>query len=213
MKKKMSFATKTKYLEHRGVDVASAISTKNLKFEESSRRERWSMDQIIPYFTKNGKLGYDYTYRFTPYWDYDSYDMIYQNLDDGSIKSTWLIECKIREKHYPKLMLECKKLRKIKEMIMNDNTSIMYINFTPEGTFCWNITKMEKDLPEEMSITYIQCPKETMGDTSEVNKAVILLDTKFAKKIDFIYNEQEYLRAISIKPTKTESICPLFGKL
>jgi hypothetical protein len=215
MKKKISFSTKTKYLEHKGVDLDSVLKVKQEKFQESSKRERWALDKIKHFLIGNLQLGFDYLYNPTPEFGYDVYDAIFTLCEEGTPKHTWFIECKVREQHYPKLMMEKKKLQDIKSIIQTPNSSIMYICFTREGTFIYNMSKIEKEHPEEMGISYIQCPRQTMGDKTPINKPVYLLDTNLAKKINFIYNEQEYLQDQQQKksPDKKHSECPLFGKI
>ncbi len=164
----------------------------NQRFIESSKRERYSLQQIET-ILRQGKESLVY---YTDIFKYDTYDALYQFTIDGSPKKTWIIEAKIREKQYNEMLLETKKFKDLKNKILTDYTDIIYVNFLPDGTYVWNLTKLEKTDPDIFRhITYKVMNKSTMGDQTLKNKPGYYLPKSKAKRIDFIYNEQEYLKS------------------
>jgi hypothetical protein len=181
-----------------------------VKFIEASKRERFSLSKIIPTMIKNIKEYYVY---YSDEFKYECWDLQLYLSKDGIIYKKFIVEAKIRDVDYDSLMLESKKLkdlksikkRWIKEGITNEGeTDILYICFTPSGTYVYNISKLiEIDAECLKHIQYIECPKQTCGDTTEINKPVYFLTKDLAKKIDFIFNENDYQKSL---------ITPIFKK-
>lgn len=186
----MSFLTKTKYLTHRGVQVGDIMNhslKKETIFEDAGLKERWALGQIFPKIIGEK----EHFLSYTPPYSYTKYDALLQFLNNGSLKHTYIIEAKIREKHYPELMLENKKYNDLQNSILHEgNTTLMYIVFTPEGTYIYNLSKIT--LPK---ITLIECPVKTLAECGSKMKQVYLLPLDLAKKIDFIYTESDYKKS------------------
>lgn len=167
----------------------------NQKFIEKSKRERYALQQIEN-ILRQGKESMVY---YTDIFKHDIYDALYQFTIDGTPKKTWIIEAKIRTKEYDTMQLEIKKYKDLKNKILTDYTDIIYVNFLPTGSYIWNLTKLSLSNPEIFNhIEYKMCPKSTVGDTTKINKPSYYLPKSLAKRIDFIYSEQEYLKSNNV---------------
>lgn len=167
--------------------------TNEEKFIEASKKERYGLKYILPHIKKlNTK--YTWTDYMTDIYSYDVYDCLLQAYDNGSKKKIFIIEVKVRDTHYPELILETKKLRDLKTKILHPTiTDILYINITPMGTYIFNVSRLEKEgklIPSKLTAN-----KATMTSrTDKVEKGVIMLDINEAKFIDFTFNQLQYER-------------------
>lgn len=152
------------------------------KFIEASKRERFALLNILPLLFKNIK-GY-YTYYFTDVYGmdiYDAYVMVFDN-ETHSIIGRYIIECKVRDKFYPDLMLEKKKYFDLKNKSNESNSKIIYISVTPEGTYCYNLSKLITDdtnwIKEEHWISTMDKSK------GKKNKRLIYINVDKSKKLN-----------------------------
>lgn len=167
----------------------------NLKFIEAERRARFALKQIMSYLTSNQKYKYDIFYCLEDSIDaYDCYLGIYTL--EGKLVKRYFIETKIRNEHYPELIYEKKKHNSLLKLINDldpDNSEILYISFTPKGTYIFNTMKMD------LQVSKLECNKKTVLSTSEkINKDVYFLNITDARRIDYIYNEQDYLNSLKV---------------
>lgn len=138
---------------------------------------------------------FKYKINFTTgqYDDYDAFYFIYDT--DNKFKKYVWIEIKVRDKTFPDYILEKEKLdRMIKQRerlyLKKEEVVFLYINFCPEGTYCWNITEMDDNEWERMEMN-----KSTSNNRIEKeNKLVKLLDIDRSKQFDYILNEKQLLR-------------------
>jgi len=167
----------------------------NNRFIEASKRERFCLSNILP-IIKNSK--YEWSEYMTDIYSYDVYDCLLQASIDGSVKKRFIIEIKIRDTHFDELILETKKLRDLKSKVLDhSNTEILYINVTPNKTYVFNLSKMEKE--DKFSVNKLKANKATMESrTNKVDKNVIYLSITDARSIDFTFNEKEYQNSIKV---------------
>lgn len=153
------------------------MNNAEFRFQEASKKERWALKHILPSQTK-----------YTEINSFDKYDAI------TLIKDTkFIVEAKIRDTHYPTLLLETIKCNDLINESKKLAADIMYVVFTPDGTFIFNITKLLQSNPELFEINNLNCPKSTMGDTTYKTKTTYLLPIKFAKKHNFKFDVWKYL--------------------
>ena len=158
-------------------------------FEEASYKERLAFKnwrQLYKLFPEE-----KWTVFITPYDGVDVYDVLVQNNQYKRI----IIEIKIRNEFATKCGLEegfiyeskkHKSLSQVKDLDPENNT-IMYINFTTNGTYVWNISKIDlKPIKKVMN-------KATMNSKSDKeNKTTYLLKVEDAKFYPYIYDDLQY---------------------
>lgn len=128
--------------------------------------------------------------------DYSSFDAYYfiTNGDTMSIKKRVFVEIKIRDKVFPDYYLQKKKWDDIDKYRRNvsldkDEVIYLYVNFTPEGTFIWNITDMSGKETEWREMNeYTESSRY-----EKVNKEVWGLEKEEAKFFDYTIDETRIL--------------------
>lgn len=149
-------------------------------FEVAAKKERYALKFILPKNTK---------YTQNQYTVFDAYS----NFNGKN----YIIEAKIRNSYYPELLLENSKLQNLISVADKYNTTILYICFTPMGTFCFNISKLLISHPELFTNKLsLFCPKTSMGDNQYKYKESILLPTNLAKKYDYIYDNYNFYKEV-----------------
>ena len=138
---------------------------------------------------------FKYNIEFTP-GRYDDYDAYYFIVDkDNKFKKYVWIEIKVRQTTYSEYFLEREKLKRMEAQrdrlyINKDEVIFLYLNFCPEGTYCWNITNIDDGKWEARFMN-----ESTSKNTKDKeNKWVKLLDPQFSKQFDYILNERQLLR-------------------
>lgn len=170
------------------------------KFIEASKRERFALMNILPLLKSN--TNYDWTEYLTDIYSYDVYDCLLQAYIDGSIKKRFIIEIKIRDKHYDDLILETKKLKDLKSKVYDDITDVIYINVTPKGTYLFNVTKLQKE--NKLTTNKLMANKATMNSREhKIEKSVIYLDYNDAKFYPYTFSELQY--KLSLNQIKKEN--------
>lgn len=125
--------------------------------------------------------------------EYDTYDAFI----DGDFKIS-LFEIKIRNASYDDYILESKKLnaliREAKKLYEQGyiTVNIYYVNFTPSGTYVWDLSKAVKNLKKGSAFA----GKTTAEASSKVNKSVYYLPVNRAYKIDYIINKEEIVEKL-----------------
>ena len=136
---------------------------------------------------------YDIKFTSGRYDDYDAFYFIYDK-DNKFQKYVW-IEIKVRQTTYPDYFLEREKYKRMEAQrdrlyLNKDEVIFLYLNFCPEGTYCWNITNIDDGKWEARFMN-----ESTSKNTKDKeNKWVKLLDPSFSKKFDYILNERQLLR-------------------
>jgi hypothetical protein len=145
-------------------------------FELASSKERFALRHILPKNTKYTKI--KSTIR------YDAMTTINNK--------SYIVEAKVRTKHYTAQLYESNKHSDLLELSENSNMPILYITFTPQGTYIFNITKLMITNPEFFIKSNIDCPKTTAEKSYKVNKDVFLLPIELAIYRNYIFNLNDF---------------------
>jgi len=128
----------------------------------------------------------------TSYDGNDYYDALYQRHFEGIIRKRYFIEIKIRDKIFPDYFIEPKKIKDIESVALKnlskDEFEILYLNFTPEGTFLWNVRnlidnnkyKMEKRLANKCTMK---------SRTDKIEKDFFAFEKTDAKFFNYIWDD------------------------
>lgn len=161
-------------------------------FTQESQREREAIlqfdliNRLKDYFDRNG---YIYLSHYvTSEFESANYDL--SITVQNKLTEKWLrvyIEVKTRTQVYDEYFLEEKKWKQMNKTGINIGGEflLLYINFTPKGTFLWNITDYTK-----FNSKIIECKDKTSSKINEikyVKKKQFLLPKESASKFDFIY--------------------------
>ena len=134
---------------------------------------------------------------------YDAMVLVKDKLTGESIK--WiLLEAKVRSTEFDNWFLELKKLNtlkrerrfKIEKEYISLPIQIMYINFTPNKTVLWNLSRLEKDnnlgelVRKEMNAVTVQ------STTTKTKKQVYLLEEDKGLIFDFKYNAENHIEEL-----------------
>lgn len=169
-------------------------TTQQQRFEEAANYERFAFNQLQ--FIYNLFPTDKYDIRFTPSDGKEHYDVIVLRMKDGHTLQRIFIEIKIRDFADTKnegYFLEKSKydyLLNTRKLVGDENTKLFYINFTPEGTFVFDI-----DAVDPNSFTTRSMNKQTVISTAnKTNKKITYLKKDQAKKsYEYIFNKQQYL--------------------
>ena len=183
-------------------------------FVIKSIKERIGLDYIIPELFKD-KL---YSSYYTDIYGKEIYDAFIQEHKEelfeyngvvekhkGITIKRFLIEVKVRDDFYlDGLMLEYKKLNDLKKKAKNVDATIIYISITPNGTYCFNLSKMENNFKWETK----NCPISTVDPSrGRVDKKVVMLKLDTAKfinlKTDFV--NKRYDESIDVRRVKNDN--------
>lgn len=166
--------------------------------EEIARAALLELHELYPFTFK-----YDIKFTVERYSHYDAYFMVIDE-DTQSIKKRVWIELKIRDTSYPDYILEEKKFKNIKKE-MNDlgfndkDVDILYLNYTPDGTYIWKINNIDEYYETE-SKGMNKCTG--ISRYNKTNKNIYMLETKDAKKLDYIINIDRIFKKITYKIEK-----------
>lgn len=114
------------------------------KFMMKSDIERVALNSIIPLLFKDK----DYQHYTTNSQSFDIYDAYVMLFNDEKPMSRFMLEIKVRDRHYNELMLEKKKYEDLKKQASQSGASVIYISVTPVGTYCYNLSKIINDNTE-----------------------------------------------------------------
>ena len=124
-----------------------------MDYIEKSIKERFLLRKILLKLPKC----YDYKYYFTDTSSYDLYDGVLMKFEKDTNKylGRYIIEVKVRDRHYDELLLERKKItdliKEVKQMDKKTNeecwtdikSDIIYVNVTPQGSYWFKLTDIE----------------------------------------------------------------------
>lgn len=137
------------------------------KFQEAAFNERVALHNLESLF--NPFPQHSYFKHITPYDGNDVYDCLYQKHIEGTIKKRYYIEIKVRNSVFPTYYMEPKKYKDIETIALKnlskEEFDILYINFTPEGTFLWNATNLLNNNKYNMDSKWAN--KATMASTTD----------------------------------------------
>lgn len=133
---------------------------------------------------------------------YAHYDAYYFVLDHNtqSIKKRVWVEIKIRDRVFPDYFLEVKKWNNLEKErnalgLNKDEVVYLYLNFTPEGVYMWNISDIDKYEKEKRLMN-----KATSTDrNNKIDKEIVNLKTNDAYKFDYYLNKDLILKRYTDK--------------
>lgn len=169
------------------------------EFHKKSIKERIALSLVINKIMD----GKSFQYYETPIDGYDKYDgalMIF-NEDTNEISGRCIIEAKIRDTHYPTLLLEKIKydalIGKATELSSSKYTcKIMYLCTTPNGSYYFDLHKIEPIWIKEMH----------WASTTDKSKGKVLKDVFYLKledgktinvkqkDVELIYNDKHEVK-------------------
>lgn len=97
------------------------------------------LKQLIPILYSGYKTEYFHSHKL-----YSPYDVCLTGYKDGVTAFKHLIKIKVRDKHYPQMLLEKRALEKIQKKADQHGAEVIYITVTPMGAFIYNLTKISK---------------------------------------------------------------------
>ena len=104
---------------------------------------------------------------------------IYDSFDCISQQAGHYIELKCRHTHYPTLLIEEMKYRKLITQSAERDLIPFYINFTPQGIYSFDLM----DIPEPEWVTHWMPVTSEFANRSKVEKLVGYLDIEEAIKL------------------------------
>lgn len=151
------------------------MNTTQNKFYEKSLLERGYLKLIFDKLPTT----YDYKTWMTPAEGYEVYDGVILRFEKGTSKliDRMIVEVKVRDKFYPELILEkikfddLKKVRRQidlktkKECYIDIKTRIIYINVTPQGSYFFDLDKLQKDFEWIEETHWISTTDKSKGKT------------------------------------------------
>lgn len=161
------------------------------KFSDDFERREWYGRQGLKKLQELYPNTFRWELHFTSgqYDPYDAYFIIYDPITQQLKKRVW-IEIKWRDKSFDQYILETKKLKqliKLRGSLYLDSTDVqfLYLNFTPDGTYMWDVTNYSPDESESLVAN-----KETSKSRqNKIKKDVIYLPE--GKKFNYILNERD----------------------
>jgi len=141
----------------------------NQQFERKALDERLFLKKLLPLIYSNPEL--EPSFQFTPSHGKEVYDCCVCLFDSltKSLVYRHIIEIKVRDRFYPTLLLEKKKLESLKKIASIAGSNIHYISVTPNGTFVFNLSEIEPELVFQMEEHWASTTNKSMG---KVNKSI-----------------------------------------
>lgn len=189
---------------------------------ERSRKERICLKNIFSKFSNE----YDFKWYFTDEESKEKYDCLlikYKKLT-ATILGIYFIEIKVRDEHYPNLMLERIKYNNLKDLVnkydkrmYNDKPSeIVYVSTTPEGSYWWNLSKYDMNKVEWVyEEHWVSTMNKSLGKEMKWLTYLPITDAKFipVKSTDqVIYDTKVVERILTHQKQYNGLYSYLFGK-
>lgn len=165
------------------------------RFREKSIKERVLLKKVLTH------IPFEYKSYMTDENSFDIYDcLLYLFKDDKFIQRKY-IEVKVRDRHYPDLMLEKSKLKSLinlvkqkdskysKETLQEEKSGIVYVTITPLATYWFDIDKI--NLKELVWVNEMHWVSTTDQSKGKIMKEVTYLDTNIATKYNITSNDIE----------------------
>jgi hypothetical protein len=164
-------------------------------FLDDYEKREWLGREALKELQKLNPDFFKYHIQFNPerYGDYDAFYFIYDI--NGKFKKHCWIEIKVRNKTWPEYFLEKEKFDRLERLrnslyLNKEEVVYLYLNFCPEGTYCWNVSNIDDGIWEERLMN-----KSTSNNRIDKElKKVKLLNTDRAKSFDYVLNEVQLLR-------------------
>lgn len=158
----------------------------NEKRVELGKIERDALDGFFKEFLPTTKT-HTYNFHYTPEDSYAIYDCLAEqfSIAENRVTKKMFFEVKVRDTYYSTLLLEKKKFENLKELIRNPaRDKIYYINFTPKGTFVFDLLKIE----DKLLFIQEEHNKETMNkDLGKVLKEIAYIDITDGKFFEYVF--------------------------
>lgn len=157
-------------------------------FYKRGEKERLAFSQIIEKLKEKLPEGYEIYYYITTNESNTRYDVLAHVYDEnGNKKLSNIFEVKIRDVHYSELMLEKKKFNylmklKAREEKIFPRVKTYYLNFTPKGTYMFDLEKYKL----EWESRYL--PSTTVNNKSKEWKDVTFLNCNYGMDLRFIFD-------------------------
>ena len=149
------------------------MNTIQMKFYEKSLLERGYLKMIFDKLP----TAYDYKTWMTPAEGFEVYDGVILRFEKGTSKliDRMIVEVKVRDKFYPELILEkikfddLKKVRRQmdtktkKECYTDVKTRLIYINITPQGSYFFDLDKLEKEFQWTNEMHWVSTTDKSKG--------------------------------------------------
>lgn len=159
------------------------MNATQIKFYEKSLLERGYLKMIFDKLP----TAYDYKTWMTQAEGYEVYDGVILRFEKGTSKliDRMIVEVKVRDKFYPELILEkikyddLKKVRRQmdaktkKECYTDVKTRLIYINITPQGSFFFDLDKLQKDFNWVEELHWVSTTDKSKG---KVMKSLTKID-------------------------------------
>jgi hypothetical protein len=162
------------------------------KFNDDFERREWFGREGLKHLKELFPNTFKWDINFTT-GKYDDYDAFWFIIDENqSIKRRVWVEIKWRDRSFDDYILEVKKLNQLKKLrnsmfLSKDDVTFIYINFTPNGTFMWDITNME-----DSGDTLVANKATSDSRKNKINKKIIYLPE--GKRFDYVINETQIIR-------------------
>tara|TARA_R110000851_G_scaffold74070_3_gene163519 strand:- start:4664 stop:5194 length:531 start_codon:yes stop_codon:yes gene_type:complete len=164
-------------------------------FQKNEVLSEYAMRDILP----KAKL------QFTK--EYEIYDAFIDHLSPVGEKLRSWFEIKIRNGAYNDYLLEDRKLqsllkkRIVEEKRLGVRIKLYYLNFTPSGTYVWDLDKVLG--VETQGTNYSQ--KTTAKASAKIQKACYYLSTKSAvRTFKYIIDKEEIIKTIELKEQESK---------
>lgn len=163
------------------------------EFKKCENKERLAFYSIRKFLTNKEDKIYKIYYT-SKGDDYTGYDILLHIYTNGEITSSNIIEIKVRDTHFTDLILEQKKYDKLKILKQREeengieNVNIYYLNFTPKGTYMYNLTKMDI----EWFGQYF--PDNSVNTKKEIYKTITFLHTNDGIDIPYIFDMKKDIK-------------------
>lgn len=166
-----------------------------VKFNSEYEKREWiarkgldSLKEIHPNLFK-----YRIFHTSDRYSAFDSYFFIID--ENGSIKKRVWIEMKIRDRSFSNYILEKKKVVRLieereKSFLNKEDVLFLYLNYTPDATYLWNITDIDIDNTSRMRMNRATSDSRT----DKVDKNIILLEPSDAKALKYVLDPEGIIR-------------------
>lgn len=186
------------------------MKNQNLLFEDKFAEREFYGRQALLELQKDypEKFKFEIHFNEDKYGHYDAYYYIIDHNTQKIKKRVW-VEIKIRDTHFDDYFLETKKYnnleKKRKELFLNkDEVVYLYVNFTPSGTYLWNISDISKFEKEKRSMNKATSTDRKNKTVKEIN----YLKTNEAKHFDYFINKdlilKKYTDQIILERTKKQ---------
>ena len=181
------------------------MNTTQKAFYEKSLLERGYLKLIFDKLP----TAYDYKTWMTPAEGYEVYDGVILRFEKGTSKliDRMIVEVKVRDKFYPELILEkiklddLKKVRRQmdtktkKECYTDVKTRLIYINITPQGSFFFDLDKLNKTFNWVEEMHWVSTTDKSKG---KILKSLTKIDSTKGKAYNIKTGDYINVKAVEV---------------